>query len=237
MDFISLAESAGLPEMAAVKAYRLIGGGYYIRLHYAKPPIMSILQGWPRVYRAVHPDSHYVEDAVELMITMDLITIYGTSAVLLGEPIPFSRIEEETANLMRSLGLRSRQVKVPSLPTALIEDLVSKRRRESTLSINSLLRSLALQSKTFQKAKMEHLWLKAVKEEDILRALNSARFLEEFLNEVRVKLAFFIRSRDNALDRKILSEGIEGALSWVREDSPNSLSVATKELDELLEKD
>jgi|ECHhosMinimDraft_1075155.scaffolds.fasta_scaffold06986_2 hypothetical protein len=233
MDLISLALSSGIPRSAAVRAYNLIGGGYYMRLHYSRSPIMEALLTWPRLYKRAIPESHMVEDAVELMVRADIFSIYGTSSSLTGEPLPFSKMEEEVEQVMREIRIRPRGIRMDPIPIPFLEDLAERRKGEAKLPLEQFLKQVAQDSKTLELGKRRHVWLKAIKPEDVLTALLSAGLWDKFLRETKVKVALFLSSRDLIFDRILLSSGVRAAVDQIVSESDRLVEKAK----ELLETD
>ncbi|BCS92866.1 hypothetical protein L3N51_00755 [Metallosphaera sp. J1] len=224
LDFIELAVKAGIDKDKAVSVYRRLNGGYYMKIYYSKSPILFSLVSWPNLYlrsRKFYPklaEPGYSE-AVQLLISVDVISVVGMSSVILSKPLPleqarkdiekaFSAIRDDaTANSIYPYPEEG-EVKITQDFFAFISDLVRKRKEDDSRDIMEVLNDMAYDSEALEEVKKKYPWAKTVNRADSLKALGLAGKLDEFLKTEEVKLAVLMGQRNLHIDRLLVERGI-----------------------------
>jgi hypothetical protein len=243
VDYIALAERMGVDREKVIYAYRRLNGGYFMRLYYAKPPTMYKLHDWPSYY--LKASKHFPKlgdkgynEAVQVLITLDVVSILGTSSVLENKPLQEQKIRD---HVRETFSLIKREAEVKSLYPfpemgevritqdffSFINDLVKKRREEDSADPLTYLTDMAYESDVMENLRKERPWARTISRKDSLRALMLSEKLEEFINSKRVEIFYIVGQRTGYIDRAILDYGIRGGIAKLVEEGERALKGET----------
>ncbi len=232
MDYISLAEQVGLDKEKAIYVYKRMNGGYYVLLHYSRPPVTYYLRDWPLLYikkRKYYPklgEPGYNE-AFQLLVTLDVYAIVGASYFLLHNAydVPYSLIEKEIKEVYEGIKQVATQESLYPYPsigepisadfTDFIKDIVENRKRDDREDNVKLFNEIAYTSNVMENLRKNYPWAKTISEENSLKAVSLANALETFLEEVKLKVFYLAAERSRVFDKVLLERGIRDAVNFV----------------------
>jgi hypothetical protein len=224
MDYIKLAEEFGIKREVAIKIYKAFNGGYYIKLYYSKPPFLYSLKNWPRLY--FNQKIYYIFNsndyniALNLLIFIDIYSIYKMSSNLINYNIDINTIKSEVSYVFDRIENISKERKIFPYPEFVDldfntlnkyldifgYDLTNKRINENNIDIIELLNDIAYESETMNVIKIKYPWAKSIKRENSIKALATAGFLDEFLRLNNEKFKFIALSRSLYFDELLINE-------------------------------
>ncbi len=243
MDYISLAERVGIDKEKAVYVYKRMNGGYYLLLYYSKPPITYSLEDWPLLY--LKRRKHYprlaepgYNEAFQLLVTLDVYSIVGTSYFLLhgDHNVPYTLIEREMKEVYEAIKQAANQESLYPYPsmgepieadfTGFVKDIVEKRKRDDEEDNVKLFNEIAYNSEVMDNLKRSYPWAKTISEEKSLKAVSLANLLDKFLEEVKEKIFYLAAERTRIFDKILVERGIRDAVYFVKKseikDSPTN---------------
>ncbi|AEB95529.1 conserved hypothetical protein [Metallosphaera cuprina Ar-4] len=221
----------GIEKEKAVFVYRRLNGGYYMKIHYSKSPIMSNIINWPKLYlktkfypKLAQPGYN---EAVQLLITLDVVSIIGMSSVLLNRPIQVQKIKEDVKAAFNSIREDAMgnstypfpeygEVKITQDFFPFINDLVEKRREDDRRDLLEVLNDIAYESKTMEEVRVRHPWAKTIRREQSLKAFGLAGKLDDFLKENESYVLILSGQRSGYLDKLLTELGITEGLKVLK---------------------
>jgi hypothetical protein len=240
MDYIALAIKNGIDKEKAIYVYKILNGGYFMKLYYAKTPIIRELKSWPVLYlkkKKYFPKiaSPEYNEAVQLLITLDIYSILGTSFRLLKTNLEKKRLEDELKTVYGKIEETCNNENISPCPMMtfdvsinqdfepFIQDLFEKRIRDQKADIISTIEELAYNSEFFEELKKEINWLKAIKVENTIRGITLAGKLEEFLDNIQDMLYLLSSERTLYFDSLVISNSIEDSIKKVLDDGRKAI--------------
>ncbi|QKR00372.1 hypothetical protein GWK48_08300 [Metallosphaera tengchongensis] len=233
MDFIELAIKAGIDREKSISVYRRLNGGYYMSIYYARTPIMYKIADWPQQYLRAKKhfpllsQRHYNE-AVNLLVTLDVVSILGASSVILNKPLQVQMVREEVENVFKIIKEDSLNSSIHSYPEKedikitqdffpFISDLVRKREEDSKRDLTDALNDMAYESETMLEMKRTTPWAKTVTRSDSLKALGLSGKMDNFLIEKELEILILAAERTKCLDKVLTEMGIMEGLKLIKE--------------------
>ena len=251
MDYIKFAENIGLNKELAVTIYKKISGGYYIELYYAKPPILYVLDNWPKKYMSKKFLLWYnstfnseIDQIISLFITLDVTILHKVSSVLLKKEENTTIIDKDIEDVFTDIEKTSKSLGFSNSPQRvkvkineeflkdLTSDILRKREEEINENIYNILSEIAYESDFLTKIKGKKNWIRAVNKQNILKALSLEGKLNEFLEEEKIRLRYLIASKTLFFDKILLEKGIKTTLEEIRELKADELK---NEIDKFIE--
>jgi hypothetical protein len=240
MDYIGLALKNGIDKEKAIYVYKILNGGYFMKLYYAKTPIINELKNWPTLYlkkKKYFPKiaSPEYNEAMQLLITLDIYSILGTSFRLLKTTLEKKRLEDELKKVYDKISeicnnenifpcpMRTFDVNTNQDFEPFIQDLFEKRLRDQKADIMSTIEEIAYNSEFFEELKKEVNWLKAIKVENTIRGIALAGKLEEFLDNIQDIVYLLSSERTLYFDALLLSNSIEDSIKKILEDGRKAI--------------
>ncbi|AWR98881.1 hypothetical protein [Metallosphaera hakonensis] len=224
MDFIELATRVGIEKDKAIYVYRRMNGGYYMKIYYSRSPILFHISKWPTLYlksrkfysRLAEPG---YDQAVQLLITMDVVSVIGMSSVILNRPLQVQKARDDIKvayDAIREEAIRNSiypypeegEVKLTQDFFPFITDLVNKRREDDSRDQLEVLNDIAYDSEVMEETRRKYPWAKTVGRRDSLKALGLAGTLEEFLEKKKLELFYLVAQRTRYIDRLLVEGGI-----------------------------
>lgn len=251
MDYIDLALKNGIERDKAIYTYKALNGGYFMKLYYAKTPIINELKNWPTLYlkkKKYFPKlaSPEYNEALQLLITLDVYSILGTSFKLLKTNLEKKRLEDEVKTVYDKIEetcknenifpcpMRTFDVNINQDFEPFIQDLLERRLRDHNVNVMETIEEIAYNSDFFNELRREVNWLKAIKAENSIRGIALAGKLEEFLDNIQDMIYLFSSERTLYFDTLLLSNNIEDVIKKVLEDGRKAIK---NEIDNEFSKD
>lgn len=239
MDYIALAEKLGVDREKAIYTYRRLNGGYFMRLYYAKPPTTFKIHDWPNYY--LKAAKHYPKlgdrgynEAVQILITLDVVSILGTSSVLQNRPLQEKDIRNHVREAFQEIEREAREKSLYPYPELgevritqdffpFINDLVNKRRVEDQTDPLTYLTDMAYESEVMDSLRKEKPWAMTISRKDSLRALMLSDRLNEFMSSKKLEIFYIVGQRTGFIDQAILDHGIRGGIAKLVEEGEAAL--------------
>ncbi|BDC18361.1 hypothetical protein [Acidianus sp. HS-5] len=251
MDYIDLALKNGIEKDKAIYTYKALNGGYFMKLYYAKIPIINELKTWPMLYlkkKKYFPKlaSPEYNEALQLLITLDIYSILGTSFKLLKNNLEKKRLEDEVKNVYDKIEETCKNENIFPCPMRtfdvnanedfepFIQDLLERRLRDHNADVMSTIEEITYNSEFFKELKTEVNWLKVIKVENVIRGIALTGKLEEFLDNIQDIIYLFSAERTLYFDTMLPLNSIEDSIKKVLEDGRKAIK---NEIDNEFSKD
>jgi hypothetical protein len=240
MNYIALAHKSGLDKDLTVSVYKKINGGYFVSLSYAKPPILYVLDNWPKKYLrknfiiwTVTKNYENVDKIISLFITLDVYLLHSMASLISGKSFSlalaekdiqevFRRIEEEAISQgFTSYPSREDVVIDPKDIQILAKEIADRRNSEEiNADIYSVINEIAYQSEFSNQLREKKSWFKSIKRGDMLKAIGLQGKLDEFFDFEKVKLTYLIASITLYFDNKVTEVGITETVNAIKNGDP-----------------
>lgn len=241
MDYIELAEKAGIERDKAIYVYRRLDGGYYIKLYYAKTPILQAIKNWPEHYmkKILKYGSKLslpkYNEALQLLITLDAFTIIGTSYALLNLPLELNRVYNEIEFIYKYIQDNSVSRSLDTYPTEteidfrfdftpFIKDILDKRKNDNSINIIQIFQDIAYESSFTEELKKKNPWMKAITRENILKAISLSNALEDFLYHTQDLIFLVAAERTLYFDKNVINSSISETIQKILDEGKKTLS-------------
>lgn len=241
MDYIELAQKAGIERETAIYVYRRLDGGYYIKLYYAKTPILQAIKDWPEHYMkkikkyGAKLSSPGYNEALQLLITLDAFAIIGASYALLGLPLDADRVYREVDLIYKYIQESSISEFTGVYPTEteidfrldftpFIKDIVSKREIDSKIDLLKVFQEVAYESSFVEELKRKTSWIRVISKENILKALSLSGSLDNFLTSIQDIVFLIAAERTLYFDKNVITYSISDTLRKIMDEGKKALS-------------
>ncbi len=233
LNFISLAERIGLNRSTVISLYKKIDGGYFVTLSYAKPPMLWVLDSWPKKYMSkkllqwlLTKYDVDIDKTISLFVSLDVYILHLSSALLLDLPLNsrrlqldiqevFNKIREKSKEIGVEINLEEAELKTDDV-YLFAKEIVDKRRKEINGDLIQLLNDIANESEFVNELKTSVSWFKSISRENLLKALRLENKLDEFIDHERLKILYLIASKSLFFDRQVIDKGINTAIEIIR---------------------
>ncbi|AWR96503.1 hypothetical protein DFR86_02335 [Acidianus sulfidivorans JP7] len=238
MDYIEVAEKLGIEKEKAIYVYRRLDGGYYMKLYYAKTPILQAIKDWPEQYMkkiAKYPKLALqgYNEAFQILLTIDVLSIIGSSSRLLDLPLPLDKVYSEIKSTYKYIEKNSIAKSIDSYPTEteinfridftpFIEDIIQKRKNDIKANILDIFQDLAYDNDFINELKKKNPWLKAVSKQNILKALSLSEELDNFLDYIQDYIYLLAAERTLYFDKNVLTYGISQSIAKIIDEGKKS---------------
>ncbi|ARM74983.1 hypothetical protein [Acidianus manzaensis] len=240
MDYIEVSEKVGLEREKAIYVYRRLDGGYYMKLYYAKTPILTAIKDWPehytkKIFKYPKLSLPGYNEAFQLLITLDVLSVVGSSSRLLGLPLPLDKVYSETQFIYKYIEENSISNSISNYPTEteidfrfdftpFIEDITQKRKNDNDTNILDVFQDIAYESNFTDELKRKNPWIKAVSKQNILKALSLSNALDDFINYIQDYIFLLASERTFYFDRNILENNISSSIQKILDEGKKSIS-------------
>ena len=236
MNYITLAEKSGLDRDLAILIYRKINGGYYISLSYAKPPILYVLDNWPRKYLnsklLLWSDvKNYgeIDKILTLFISLDVYLLHFMASIFSGKVVNITTAEKDIQDVFKKIEEKASSQGFTTYPARseieinpsdiqdLAKEIVEKRRKEEiNADIYDVIDEIAYESEFVKSLKSRISWLKSISRGNVLKAIGLQGKLDEFFEFEKLRLSYLVASTTLYFDNKVINEGISATIDSIK---------------------
>lgn len=245
MDYIELAEKAGIEREKAIYVYRTLDGGYYMKLYYAKTPVLRAIKNWPELYMKKILKYYSklslpkYNEAFQLLITLDAFAIIGSSYILLNLPLELDRVYREIDLVYKYIQDNSVSHSLGTYPTEteidfrldfspFIKDVVNKRQLDNSIDVIQIFQEIAYENPFMEELKRKNPWIRAVNKENILKALSLSNALDSFLSRVQDSIFLIAAEKTLYFDKNVIKLSISETMKKIVEEGKKALSNAAE---------